>query len=197
VSSYLAIAAVSRTLRRLLWEAFSADPVISPIVGSEMAIVFDNPTDTARDPANRLSLWLYEVTEDEHVKNQPMTRDNGPERTRFASLALDFGYLVTPFAPSGEANHLLLGKTMQILYDNASTLLVDPVDDVAEELRIVLRRLTLEELTLVWQALREPYRLSVCYEIRVTRLDSLRTPVRATVVDRQADLGPPSPEGAG
>jgi Pvc16 N-terminal domain len=195
VSSYLAIAAVSRTLRRLLWEAFQADPVISAIVGSEMAIVFDNPTDTARDPANRLSLFLYEVTEDEHVKNQPMVRDNGPERTRFAPLALDLGFLVTPFAPSGEANHLLLGKTMQVLYDNATTLLVDPADDVAEELRVVLRRLTLEELTLVWQALREPYRLSVCYEVKVTRLDSLRTATGATVVERQGDLGVPPLEG--
>jgi hypothetical protein len=197
VSSYLAIAAVSRTLRRLLWEAFQADPLIGGIVSSEMAIVFDNPTDTARDPANRLSLFLYEVTEDEHVKNQPMVRDNGPERTRFGPLALDFGYLVTPFAPSGEANHLLLGKTMQVLYDNATTLLVDPADDVAEELRVILRRLTLEELTLVWQALREPYRLSVCYEVKVTRLDSLRTATGATVVERQADLRVPPLEVAG
>jgi hypothetical protein len=196
MSSYLAISAVSKALKNLLWDAFEVDAQIKAIVNNKEAIVFDNPTETAKDPAKRLSLFLYEVTEDEHVKNQPMQRDDARERTRVPPLALDFGYLVTPFAPSGEANHLLLGKTMQVLYDNATTLLVT-ADNVAEELRIVLRRLTLEELTLVWQALREPYRLSVCYEVRVTRLDSLRTPVAATIVDRHGEFGFRQPGGPG
>lgn len=196
VSSYQVIAAVSRALRRLLWEQFDEDPVVRDIVGSEMAIVFDNPTDTATDTANRLSLWLYEITENEFVKNQPPARDNGPETVRIAPLALNFNYLVTPFGRSGEADLLLLGKTMQVLYDNATTLLAD-ADNSAEELHIVLRRLTLEELTLVWQALRESYRLSVCYEVRVAQVESLRTETAAVVTERHVTVAAPPFNGTG
>jgi hypothetical protein len=190
MSTYLALSAVSEALRQILWDAIDADPVIRPIVGSEAAIVFTNPTQTARDPANRLSLWLYQVNENEFVKNQPMARANGPETLRFPPLALDLSYLVTPFAPSGEADHLLLGKSMQILYDNATTVLLDTANGVAEELHIILCRLSLEELTRIWEALREPYRLSVCYTVRVTRLDSLRTPTHARVIERATGFAP-------
>ena len=196
MSSYQVIAAVSRALRRLLWEQFDADPVMRDIVGSEMAIVFDNPTDTAADTASRLSLWLFEITENESVKNQPPARDDDPEARPIAPLALNFNYLVTPFGRSGEADLLLLGKTMQVLYDNATTLLAD-ADNSAEELHIVLRRLTLEELTLVWQALRESYRLSVCYEVRVAQVESLRTDAAAVVTERHVTVAAPPLSGTG
>ena len=47
-------------------------------------------------------------------------------------LAMDLYYLVTPFLPSGPdsptivSDHLLLGLTMQALYDNAIVVLRDP-----------------------------------------------------------------------
>jgi hypothetical protein len=196
MSSYLVIEAVSKALKRILWDEFNADDVTRPIVGAEEAIVFRNPTETARDSANRLSLWLYQITENEFAKNQPPVRSNGPESASFPPLALNLFYLVTPFAPSGEADHILLGKTMQVLYDNAVVLLremqVPPEDRYAEELRIIFSRLTLEELTRVWEALREPYRLSVCYQIRITRIDSLRMPSTARVVQFDSGYrGPP------
>ncbi len=72
---------------------------------------------------------------------------------------------------------MLLGKTMQILYDNATIFLEDAASNIFEELRVIFCRLTLEELTRIWESLREPYRLSVCYLIRVTRIDSRRKAV--------------------
>jgi hypothetical protein len=186
----MVVAAVSQALRRILWEAFNADDVIRPIVGSESAIVFTNPTETARDSSNRLSLWLYQLAENEFVKNQPMMRGNGPETGQFPPLALNLFYLVTPFAASGEADHLLLGKTMQTLYDNAMVLLRDTLSDISEELRIIFCRLTLEELTRIWEALREPYRVSICYQVRVTRIDSQRLPSHTRVLERTTGFGP-------
>lgn len=187
MSSYEVLAAVSRKLRDILWDAISADPQVGPIVGSKAAIVFLNPTQTARDSSNKLSLWLYQVAENEHVKNQPMQRAAGPGTDQqFPPLALNLFYLVTPFASTGEADHLLLGKTMQVLYDNAVVLLKDPLAGIAEELRVILCRLTLEELTRIWEALREPYRLSVCYQVRVTRIASERLAGGARIVESQA-----------
>ena len=101
-------------------------------------------------------------------------------------MALNLFFLVTPFAPSGEADHLLLGKTMQVLYDNANIFLEDVASEVFEELRVIFCRLSLEELTRIWESLREPYRLSVCYLIRVTRIDSRRTPTSGLVLERTA-----------
>jgi Pvc16 N-terminal domain len=51
---------------------------------------------------------------------------------------------------------------------------------------VIFCRLSLEELTRIWESLREPYRLSVCYLVRVTRIDSRRTPESGLVVERSA-----------
>jgi hypothetical protein len=195
MSSYGVLRAVSVALRQILWEEFQLDPAVGPIVGSEASIVFSNPTETRQQPANRLSLWLYQITENEHMKNQPAVRANGADTIRPAPMALNLHYLVTPFAPSGELDHLLLGKTMQVLYDNATTLLRLPAEEIAEELRIIFARLTLEELSRVWEALREAYRLSVAYQVRVTQVDSLQTTGYARVIDRIAAFETGLPAG--
>ncbi len=200
MSSYNILKEVTFALRRILWETIErdeveGDAVIHSIVGSELAIVFANPTETARDSSNRLSLWLYQVTENEFVKNQQLLRDDMVNRNnnatrRFPPLSLNLFYLVTPFAATGEADQLLLGKTMQVMYDNAIVVLRDAEAEVAEELRITLSRLSLEELTRIWEALREPYRLSVCYQVKVTRIDSTRLTGKERIIEREAGFGP-------
>jgi hypothetical protein len=187
MSSYTVIAETSEVLRHVLWEAFDGDPVVRSIVGSEAAIVFTNPTETARDSANRLSLWLYQITENEFVKNQPVGRRNGHTTQPETPFALNLNYLITPFAPSGEADHLLLGLTLQTLYENAILVLQHPGANIFEELRLIFCRLNIEELTRIWEALREPYRLSVCYQVRVAHIDSLRQLERARVMESTSE----------
>ncbi|MCI0584196.1 MAG: DUF4255 domain-containing protein [Chloroflexi bacterium] len=193
MSGYLVINAVSNALRRILWEDFDADPVVRPLIGNETAIVFRNPTETARDSGNRLSLWLYQITENEFVKNAPPVRVNGAgtstSTTKPTPLALNLFYLLTPFGPSGDADHVILGKTMQTFYDNATVILRDPISAIAEELRIIFCRVTLEELTRVWESLREPYRLSVCYQARVVRIDSEAVVDTARVIEFTGGFG--------
>ena len=183
----MVLAAVSEALRRVLWESFRDNPVTAPIVGSEAAIVFTNPTETARDSSNRLSLWMYQITENEFVKNEPPVRKNGHNQITETPLALNLNYLVTPFATTGESDHLLLGAAMQALYENAIIKLHRPADDIFEELRMIFCRLTLEELTRIWEALREPYRLSICYQVRVTHIDSRRIFDKARVLSLDSD----------
>ena len=81
---------------------------------------------------------------------------------------------------------------LQVFHDNAIILLRDTTNDIFEELRIIFKRLSLEELTRIWEALREPYRLSVCYQVQVNRVDSTRVSTRARVVDRSAGFSEPS-----
>src|SRR6476469_1948538 len=98
MSSSRVLREVSRGLRRILWDSFQADPDISggnAIVTSEQDIVFSNPTETARNSANRLSLWLYQVTENEFLKNQPLQPANGNNTAQQPPLALNLSYLIT------------------------------------------------------------------------------------------------------
>jgi hypothetical protein len=200
MSSHEVISAVSISLRDILWERYANDPAVAPLFPSQAAsIVFDNPTETARQGVGRLSIWLYQVAENEHLKNQPPQRlapgAAGDAAEAMTPLAMDLYYLVTPFltsapdSPTIVSDHLLLGLTMQALYDNSIVVLRDPARNVAEELRIVLCRLTLEELTRVWHALREPYRLSVCYQVRVVQIESRRITPGARVIERIAGYG--------
>jgi hypothetical protein len=89
MSNYAVIARVSETLRGILWNAFQADPEISSIIGSEQDITLKNPTETARDSANRLSLWLHQVTENEFAKHRPRMRANGQDTLQYPPMALN------------------------------------------------------------------------------------------------------------
>ena len=46
------------------------------------------------------------------------------------------------------------------------------------------------ELTRIWDALKEPYRLSVCWKVTVTRIDSERQFGTGRVIERTGVLGP-------
>lgn len=198
MSSYRVLAETSKRLRSILFEAFDDDPQIRPVVPSEEAISFLNPTDAIKaGSVNKLSLWLYRVQENEFVKNAPMVRaadDDGA--LDFPPLALDLSYLITPLNGDPEHDLHLLGKTMQVLYDNAVVELVDVDESVNEQLKIILGRISLEELTRVWEALNEPYRLSVCYTVRVTRVEADRRARASRISDSARGYGE-LPEGAG
>jgi hypothetical protein len=192
MSSFTVFSAVSKALRSVLWDAISQEAPLQSVVPNEAAIVFLNPTDTARDSSNRLSIWLYQVTENEFLRNAPpvrVDRSNPPaaggrdHRLAPPPLSVNLHFLVTPFGETPEGNLLLLGKVMEVFYDNANIIMVDENDNVFEELRIMISRLTLEELSRVWEALIEPYRLSVCYEVRVMDIDSRRVMSGARIVN--------------
>jgi hypothetical protein len=190
MSGYLAVNTVSRALRRILATAFEADPMVNSLVGGERGIVFSNPTETARDPAKHLSLWLYRITENEFLKNVPAPELPGHRQSRVPPMALDLAYLVTPFTSSGENDQVLMGKTLQVLHDNAIVYVRDRLNDVVDEIRVVFCRLPLEEVTRIWEALQEPYRLSVCYLVRVVRIDSTVLDDESVVLEVTSGLTP-------
>jgi hypothetical protein len=186
---YTVLNDVSEALRQLLAEEFAAEQPIPGAAIGEGSIGFANPP-TADLNSIRLSLWLYQVVENEFLKNQPPEPINGSDQRRMPPLPLNLYFLVTPLVDDPTAQLQLLGKTMQVLYDNAIVVLRDPLPpNLTDELRIILCRLTLEELTRIWEALREPYRLSVCYQVRVTRIDSRRDFNGARVIERNAGFG--------
>jgi hypothetical protein len=83
----------------------------------------------------------------------------------------------------------ILGKVLQIFHSQPIIGLLDPEADLAEELRVSLCRLTLEELTRVWDALQQPYQLSVCYRVNLARINHLKISRGALIVERDPVLG--------
>jgi hypothetical protein len=84
---------------------------------------------------------------------------------------------MTPLTTSADKDHKLLGKAMQIFYDNAlikGEALKGTLENTAEELRLILNPISMEDITKLWSAFLRPYRLSVCYELKVIHIDSER-----------------------
>ena len=150
-----------------------------------------------------VSFWLYHITENEFVKNQPLINhapsnggNGGTRRAKFPPLSINLYYLITPMVDKGIKDQELLGKLMELLYDNA-IVFVRVSDQSLHELRISLCRMTLEEQTRVWDALRQAYRLSVCYQVRVAQIDSLREQNNARIVEQVTGTGPIPADSAG
>jgi uncharacterized protein DUF4255 len=187
VSGYAIILEVSEFLRKTLWSGFEGDATLTQHITQLGDIVLLNPADVIKNKNDRrLSLWLYQVQENPFMRNQTPTRIPQQDDTvQFPPLALNLYYLLTPSTNSVEGDQLVLGRSMQIFYDNSILLLQGKEQSSSvEELHINMCQRDLRELAEVWEALQQPYRLSVCYEVRVTRIDSQRTLRTGRVAER-------------
>jgi Pvc16 N-terminal domain len=122
----------------------------------------------------RLNLFLYQVLENPFAKNQPWGSPSSTVQA-YPALALNLFYMLTPYARDTISAHQVLTHAMGILHDNSivtGATLFGSLPVAVEQLAIVLCPMTLEELTRIWNALQSPYRLSVCYEVRIALLQS-------------------------
>lgn len=199
--SHLVIGQVSQYLRHTLWLGLQSDASTKQQVTSEQNIVLSNPSQQPGNggnqnaPVRQMSLWLYQVLPNEHLRNAPAVRLRdaaGNDTTeRFPPLALNLYYLLTPSTGSDLGDQYVLGRALQIFHDQ-SILRMESTQDPerAEELHISIANRTIEELAEVWKAMQQPYRLSMCYEVRVVRIDSLRRTPGGRVADRESRFEP-------
>jgi hypothetical protein len=139
-----------------------------------------------------LTVTLYEILEDPPSRNRPPVREvNGAAViTRKPPMALLLRYLLTPWGGDQPTEQRIVGRAMQVLYDDAildGVQLRDGLRGSADTLKVTLAPLTLEERTRVWWAIQKPYRLSLNYEVRVVNLDALAQRRAAPVQSRTLD----------
>jgi hypothetical protein len=174
MSDYSVIAELGDSLVSVLFSELNADPQIGGLIDSEDRISLESPAELENNTSVRLSIYLYRIVENPYLKNRyPLPGTGGKQRK--PPLTLDLFYLVTPLVGTPREQQIVLGKTMQALYDRAileSSDLEGSPGEAGEEIRLVLNPVSLEELTRVWQALEISYRLSVCYIARVAIVDS-------------------------
>jgi len=187
MSDYTVISAVSRSLRHILRQDItdSADPQLH---GTEVYLLSPKEMQDAGDSSG-ISVWLYKVSRMAEMLNEPPERIVANQIVR-TPLPVLLYYLITPVTKDPLGRHTLLGKVLQIFNDNSILRGADlhgVLKGTTEQLRINLEALSLEELSLVWEALSEPYQLSVTYLVQVVKIDSERAPVNSSpVVEKKA-----------
>lgn len=184
MSEYPVVSATSATLRRLLLQHFmdSGDPTLAAV-----DVFLESPRELRdAETAVGVSLWMYRVTRNEFTLNNP-SPPAGESTFPRQPLPIDLHYLVTPLSEDPGDEQDLMGRILQTFHDHSVVRGTDLRDELAgsgHELRITLDALSLEDLTRVWNALQEPYSLSVPYQVSVVAVDSAHQPRRGSRVQR-------------
>ena len=176
--------------------------ILRESLGPDLNITFGSPADEdgSGDTAPRLYIFLYNVIEDPFNRNRAEEYRGGNRLLSFRPpLAVNLYYMLTPVsAPSGSTTaeppnrvqaHTTIARAMRALYDNG---LINPKffpsnTTLGEsQMRISTVQMNLEEITKIWSSFNKPYRLSVCYEVSIVRIESEQTPKEVHVVERAA-----------
>lgn len=141
------------------------------------------------DDTTLLSLYLYRVTMNEHVRN---TTPRHKLLSQDVPLSLDLHYLLTVWTDSASVEHFLLAWSMRELFMNP-TLNASSLTGIAnwgqqDIIQLIPAELSNEDLMRIWDAMEPSYHLSVSYIARVVRIDADTGPDARPVVAQRFDL---------
>jgi hypothetical protein len=190
MSDYRAIADVGETLLELLKDN------MKDLIPAD-SIILASPGEIDSKDNVRLSLFLYQIVENAHLKNQEM-QVTDPTKVNFPPQILELYYMLTSHVSSGEQDktekaleeHRVLGRALQVLHDNSilSGSLLKGNLDTSDELHITLTSPTLDDLTKIWTTFAgRPFRSSVCYVVTPVRIDSGREMSVQRVISKEMD----------
>jgi hypothetical protein len=194
LSNDRAIAAVTATLRNMLFQAVSNDAELAG------ATVTTRPPDRARQggaTSNQINLFLYQTSVDAAWRNQDPPGIRPGERGQ-PPLPLVLSYLMTAYGEDDDEvlAHRLLGVGMQLLNDQpllspraiAAALSGSGLEDQPDRVRITPHPIPMDEISRLWATFSTGYRISASYDAAVVLIDNTQ-PVRAPlpVLARSAD----------
>jgi len=151
------ISDVNMALANLIWNGIENEPAAKNIISSREQISFCSPKATDTQGTRKLSIFLYNITEEKAAGNMPPTVDYSRKRTNHTTFALR--YLVTPSTGNDKDDHALLEKIIHMLLATPPIVSSDEENNVG--LTVKIDSLSLDELSKLWIALGAPLRLSV------------------------------------
>ncbi len=197
MSGFTVINDIALELRSRIFNAMNSAVGVSLGFTDEVSnIVLDPPKETP-DSGTRIYLYLYHVGINNALRNQRMLPE--PERDdelRLPPLPLELRFIATP-AIDEENNQLILGRLLQFVYDNpridslGGEAVGDSFGGGSRELRLTPDLLNVEQLSQLWNAFNQPFRLSLAFQVDVVAVDSARMPkVAPRVVEAFTVAGP-------
>jgi hypothetical protein len=139
-----------------------------------------------------LSLYLYRITMNEHIRNVRRTNDLIDNDT---PLSVDLHLLLTVWADNALAEQTILAWAMRQLHQrpvlDRSTLSPEGGWEPSDIVHVIPAELSHEDLMRIWDALEPSYRLSLSYIARVVRIDPDPLPTGLPVVARNLVLTGP------
>lgn len=185
MANFASIAAVGMSIVRVLNHCFEQEQPVEP-TDSDM----DGDLDPVRAVLVRttdfeegvrptsigeraLTVYLYRV---DLNKTMRAAWSAVGSQDGLARLALDLHYLLSPWAPTAEEEHRILGRALQCLETNPvfSGPMLHPSGGWApnDSLQMVMQEISTEAVMRTFDSLPTDYRLSVPYVARVVRLDA-------------------------
>ena len=195
MSAFTIINDISLEVRRRIFSSLNSAPGVTLNFTNETTnIVFTPPQETP-DNGARLSLYLYHIGVNGEMRNRRLlSREHHSDELLLPPLPLELRYIATPMDDE-ENNQLIIGRLLQFIYDHATLDTIDgePVENSLSgtpRLRITPDLMNVEQLSQLWNAFSQPFRLSIAFQVDVVAVDSARAPVVAPrVVDMLAVSG--------
>ena len=173
--SYEAIKDVSLTLKKLIEDNLGD-------IGNKPEITFESPYEIKEEGRNKISIFLYHIEYNYHLRNlEPERVDH--DKLKMPPLVLDLYYLITPYIfTSGNEDKvqdkLIIGKIMQIFYDNpilTGSVLQGSLAGTDKELNLIFNPISLEDITKLWSSFQDvPYHLSLTYKVTPVTIESTK-----------------------
>ncbi len=183
MSDFLAIHSVGNSLVTSLRNAYPPD--LQEDHACQFLLLSSSQLAQDGDFAPALTLYLYRVSINEHLRNQGPP---GDPHAQPRPLSLDLHYLLTVWSDNAEAEHTIFAWAMRQLH-------LTPLLDVSslspeaqwrsdEILQLIPAELTNEDLMRIWDALAPSYRLSFSYIARMVRIEVPKETYRPVVGQR-------------
>ena len=140
---------------------------------SDFRVLSSGELKASADFGTALSLYLYRVLVNEHVRGQPAL--SGEARSH-VPLSVDLHFLISVWSENAAAEHTICAWVMRQLHQHpildASSLSEEGGWRNDDVIQIIPAELSNEDLMRVWDALAPDYRLSLSYIARVVRIDA-------------------------
>jgi len=172
MSDFKVIGGIGETLKNLLEDDIHWKDITKP------EITLNSPKEIkySGENINIISIFLYQIVENNYLKNEELQKID-TTILHYPPMTVDLLYLITPYSSVPTQEHYMLGKVMQILFDNAvltGSVLQKSLKGTDDEIRLIFNPLTIDDLNKIWNAFQETcYRLSISYLVTPVRIDSI------------------------
>lgn len=193
MSNVLAIHSVGQSLMTFLQNAYPQELKTS-IHTCEFKQISSGELDKQASFETAVTLLLYRITMNEHLRNLQRRNDLGGEQF---PLSVDLHYLLTVWGDTPLVEQGILAWVMQQLNQrpllDLSALSPEADWSPADYVQVIPAELSTEDMMRIWDALEPPYRLSVSYVARVVRIDAERTADTRRVLATRFAVGGTAP----